>query len=62
MSNTEKQMVPLADVNEAIDRAAKQIQDENMLGATREMVAEGTTSRIKSEVNSLDECNSARGA
>jgi hypothetical protein len=54
MTETDEQMVPLSEVNAAIDRVSEQVQSECMLGATREQVAEGTAARIKAEVNACE--------
>ncbi len=47
--------VCLSEVLDAIDRVESQVESEDFTGATREMVLEGTVSRVKTEVKALVE-------
>ncbi len=47
-------MDTIQDVLEAIDRVEEEIEQEDFTYASREQVFEGTVSRIRAEVKSLD--------
>lgn len=54
MDSDDSTMVNLYEVLEAIDRVEEQIEDEDFTYASREQVFEGTVSRIRDEVESLE--------
>jgi len=46
--------ISLADAIEAVEAVADEIAEEDMMGASREQVAEGTAVRIKRRLREID--------